>query len=220
MSRTLTAILISGLLAVSGLTAAQPSTQRIRGDVLALDGASLHVKSLEGEELTVKLTDDARVMAVSRARATDIKTGSFVGATAVALSDGTLKASEVHIFPESMRGTGEGHRPMDALPGSTMTNATVAHVSETRRSSANTMTNATVAGTATAGDTRKLTLQYKGGEQTVAVGADVPVVFLEPGDRALLVPGAHIVVTATRQADSSLVANRLTVGKNGMAPPM
>jgi len=220
MSRTLTAILAISLLAASGLANALSSTQRIRGDVLALDGANLRIKSLEGEELTVKLTDDARLVAVSKARAADIKTGSFVGATAVAQPDGTLKASEVHIFPESMRGTGEGHRPMDSLPGSTMTNATVSHVSEARRPSANTMTNATVAKVATANEARKLTLQYKGGEQTVAVGADTPVVFIEPGDRSLLVAGAHIVVNATRQADNSLAANRVTVGKNGTVPPM
>jgi hypothetical protein len=220
MSRTLTAILAISLLAASGLANALSSTQRIRGDVLALDGSNLRIKSLEGEDLTVKLTDDARLVAVSKARAADIKTGSFVGATAVEQPDGTLKASEVHIFPESMRGTGEGHRPMDSLPGSTMTNATVSHVSEARRPSGNTMTNATVAKVATANDARKLTLQYKGGEQTVTVGADTPVVFIEPGDRSLLVAGAHIVVNATRQADNSLAANRVTVGKNGTVPPM
>ena len=220
MSRTLTAMLAITLFATSGLANALSSTQRIRGDVLALDGENLRIKSSEGDELTVKLTDDARLTAVSLASATDIKTGSFVGATAVAQPDGTLKASEVHIFPESMRGTGEGHRPMDSLPGSTMTNATVSRVSEARRPSANTMTNATVAKVAAASEIRKLTLQYKGGEQTVAVGVDTPVVFLEPGDRTLLVPGAHIVLNATRQADNSLAANRVTVGKNGMVPPM
>jgi hypothetical protein len=220
MTRTLTAILVVVLFTASELAGAQSSTQRIRGDVLALDGANLRVKSLEGDDLTVKLTDDAQLVAVSRANAADIKTGSFVGATAAAQPDGTLKASEVHIFPESMRGTGEGHRPMDSLPGSTMTNATVSRVSNARRPSASTMTNATVAKVANASETRKLTLQYKGGEQTVVVGTDTPVVFLEPGDKALLAPGAHVVVIATRQVDSSLAANRVLVGKNGIVPPM
>src|ERR1035437_6622125 len=131
MSRILAAILTISLMTESGIIFAQSTTQRIHGDVVALDGASLQIKSLEGESLTVKLTDDVRLTAVSRADLKAITEGSFVGATAVPQPDGTLKATEVHIFPESMRGTGEGHRPMDSQPGSTMTNATVARVSET-----------------------------------------------------------------------------------------
>ena len=220
MSRTLQTLLLLGLLCGNGILYAQSSPQRIRGDVVDLDGASLKIHALDGENLTVKLTDDARLMAVSRAEAAAITAGSFVGATAVAQADGTLKASEVHIFPESMRGTGEGHRPMDSLPGSTMTNATVSQVSESKRPTGNTMTNATVAKVAGSDQVHKLTLQYKGGEQTVTLGADTPIVFLEPGDRSLLTPGAHVVLNATRQSDGSLAANRVTIGKNGTVPPM
>jgi len=220
MSRILTAILTIVLLAATHLAYAQSSAQRIRGDVVVLEGTNVRIESPEGEELTVKLMDDVRLTAVSRASAADIKAGSFVGATAMAQPDGTLKASEVHIFPESMRGTGEGHRPMDSRPGSTMTNATVSRISEAKRPASGTTTNATVAKVAVASEALKLTLQYKGGEQIVAVEADTPVVFLEPGDRALLAPGAHVVLNATRQGDGSLASDRITVGKNGTVPPM
>jgi len=220
MSRILTALLTIGLLAASSVTNAQSATQRIRGDVVALDGANVRIKSPEGEDLSVKLMDDVRLTAVSRASAADIKAGSFVGATAVAQPDGTLKASEVHIFPESMRGTGEGHRPMDSRPGSTMTNATVSRISETKPPVGSKMSNAMVSKVAVASEVLKLTLQYNGGEQTVIVEAGTPIVFLEPGDRAILAPGAHVVLNATRQADGSLAANRVTVGKDGTVPPM
>lgn len=208
------------LLAGSAIAGAQSPAQRIRGDVVALDGSTLHMRSLKGEALSVKLADGARLIAVSQGDASAIEPGSFVGTTAVPQADGTLSAVEVHIFPESMRGTGEGHRPMDSLPGSTMTNATVASVSQTGGSAGNTMTNATVSSVALAGQLRRLVLQYKGGEKVVTLAADVPVVMIEPGDRSLLVPGAHIVVNAAAQNDGSLRADRITIGKNGTVPPM
>ena len=150
-----------------------------------------------------------------------VATGAFIGTTAVEQPDGTLKAVEVHVFPESMRGTGEGHRPMDTEPGSTMTNATVTNVTAAPKSAPrSTMTNATVANVAPGGSARKLTLQYKGGEKTVVVGDGVPVVMVEAGDPSMLVPGAHIVVTAAKQLDGTLTTDRISVGKNGIVPPI
>ncbi|MDR3412663.1 MAG: hypothetical protein P4L87_17255 [Formivibrio sp.] len=207
-------------LLVGGVVVAAPVVQRIHGDVVAITGAVLQIRSSEGEALTVKLADGARLTAVSRADAAAISSGAYVGATAVPQPDGTLAAVEVHIFPESMRGTGEGYRPMDAQPGRTMTNATVAEVSAAGRPAGNTMTNATVASITAANQQRRLTLQYKGGEKVVTLGADVPVVMLEPGDRSMLVPGAHIVVNVVRQDDGSLTTDRITIGKNGMVPPL
>ena len=129
-------------------------------------------------------------------------------------SDGTLRAVEVHVFPDSMRGTGEGHRPWDLQPGSTMTNATVAKVDETggeaqSGGTGSTMTNATVAKVDDSGGARKLSLKYKGGEKTVVVPPGTPVVRIEPGDRSKLVPGAHVFAIASRQPDGTLVAERL-----------
>ena len=101
-----------------------------------------------------------------------------------------------------------------------MTNATVSRISETKQPVGSKMSNATVAKVAVASEALKLTLQYNGGVQTVVVEAGTPIVFLEPGDRAILAPGAHVVLNATRQADGSLAANRVTVGKDGTVPPM
>ena len=132
-----------------------------------------------------------------------------------------LYASEVHIFPESMRGTGEGHRPMDTGPGNTMTNATVSSVAAAKADArpGNTMTNATVAQVARGELDRRLTLTYPGGEKVVTVPVNTPIVMVEPADRSMLTPGAHVIVYATRQADGSLSADRITIGKNGFIPP-
>ncbi|MFT3960423.1 hypothetical protein [Propionivibrio sp.] len=192
---------------------AQTPAQRIRGDVVSLDGSTLRVRTTQGETVALEVADNVRLTAVSRAERSAIAPGVFLGTTAVPQADGTLAAVEVHIFAESMRGTGEGHRPMDS-PGNTMTNATVTGVSG---SGGKTMTNATVAEGATG---QRIILQYKGGEKTVTLGADVPIVFLEPADRSMLASGAHVVLTATAQENGRLRADRITVGKDGTVPPM
>jgi hypothetical protein len=211
------------LCAIAGIAAAQAPTQRIRGDVIALDGATLQMKSESGQTVAVKLANDVRISGRSRANLDDIKTGVFLGTTAVPQPNGTLVATEVHVFPESMRGTGEGHRPFDGPPGSTMTNATVTNMTGAAARSTkpqSTMTNATVATVADADHTRRMTLKYKDGEKVIVVPDDVPVVMVEPGDRSLLVPGAHIIVVATKAADGTMSADRVSVGKNGLIPPI
>ena len=212
--RRLAGCLWLGVLAGALLAHAQTPAQRIRGNVVSLEGSTLQVRTAQGATVALGLADNVRLVAVSRAERSAIAPGVFLGTTAVPQPDGTLAASEVHIFPESMRGTGEGHRPMDSLPGNTMTNATVAGVSG---SGGATMTNATVAGVATG---QRLILQYKGGEKIVTLGADVPIVFLEPAYRGMLVPGAHVVLTATTLENGKLRADRITVGKDGTVPPM
>src|SRR5438552_614142 len=177
-------------------------TQRIRGDVVALDGLSLQVKSRSGEMLAIKLADNYVVTAVVKIDMTAIKPGAFVGTATIAQPDGTLTSLEVLVFPEAMRGSGEGHYPWDLRPGSMMTNATIADV----------------AGVGPGG--RKITLKYKDGEKTIVVPEDVPIVTFEAGEKSMLVPGAHILLTATRQPDGSLTAARVAVGKNGLVPPM
>jgi hypothetical protein len=167
----------------------------------------------------VKLAPDARLSGRSPADAAKLAPGAFVGTTAVQQPDGTLLAREVHVFPESMRGRGEGHRPMDNEPGRTMTNATITGVGGHGATQRDTMTNATVAGMSAASGSRTLTLAYKGGEKTVVVPEDVPIVMLEPADRSALVPGAHVIVYAAPQGDGTLATERVTVGKNGFVPP-
>jgi hypothetical protein len=207
------------LLAFAAVAHGQPSA-RVRGDVVALEGHNLTVKTGSGSVVTVRLADSVRVSARSAADLSAIVAGTFIGTTAIPQPDGTLSAVEVHIFPESMRGTGEGHRPMDTEPGSTMTNATVTSVGPAGRKATSTMTNATVSDVATSGSARRISLKYKDGEKIVVVGSTVPVVMVEPGDVSMLTPGVHIVVTTTKQLDGTLTSDRVTVGKNGLVPPI
>ncbi len=188
-----------------GTTLAQAPlpTQRIRGDLVAVDGLQLQIRSRSGEALAVRLAENYGVTAVVKVDPTAIQPGAFVGAATMPRPDGTQSALEVLVFPEAMRGSGEGHYAWDLKPGSMMTNATVA----------------AVAPMAPPGG-RRMTLKYKDGEQVVDVPEDAPVVTFEPGDRAMLVPGAHVLLTATKQPDGSLTAARVAVGKNGLVPPM
>jgi hypothetical protein len=185
----------------------------LRGDVVAVDGARLRVRSERAQDMTVMLREPLRISVRSPVAPDAIREGDFIGTTAALQPDGTLRASEVHIFPESMRGTGEGHRPMASVPGSTMTNATVARVA-----SARTMTNATVAKRDARGGALTLELAYAGGEQTVVVPAGVPIMAVENGDRASLAPGAHVIVYASPGADSGLEASRITIEIKGSVP--
>jgi hypothetical protein len=142
------------------------------------------------------------VTAVVKIDATAIKPGAFIGTATMAQPDGTLTSLEVLVLPESMRGSGEGHYPWDLRPGSMMTNATVVDVVSAGQGS------------------RRVTLKYKDGEKIIVVPEDVPIVTFEPGEKSMLVPGAHVLLTATKQPDGSLTAARVAVGKNGLVPPM
>src|SRR5438067_8584521 len=194
----------------------KPAPAHVRGDIVAIDGNTVTVKSRSGETVKLQLADDVRVAVAEKGELGDVRDGAFIGTTAVAQPDGTLRAIEVHLFPESMRGTGEGHRPWDLRPGSTMTNATVTGVGAAGGKSPSTMTNATVAKVAGS----KLTLKYSDGEKSVVVPPDAKVVKLEPADRSQLKPGVHLFAIASRQADGTLRAERLTIGKDGVVPPM
>lgn len=182
----------------AGTPAERPVT--LRGTIAALDGSLLRVTTPTGVE-AVTLVPPLVVTGATRASLSDIGPGTFLGTAARAQPDGTFRALEVHIFAESMRGAGEGHRPMEA-PGTTMTNASVdALVQRT--------------------DGPLLTLKHKDGVTQVLVPPEAPIVRFDPGDATLLVPGASIVVfRAVRAADGTLTASRLTVGVNGTRLPM
>jgi hypothetical protein len=212
---TATLVLLASA-ATAQVSSGKPTQEHVRGDVVAVDANTIKVKSRTGETLTLKLADDARFSLAEKADLADIRDGTFIGTTAVPQSDGSLRAIEVHLFPESMRGTGEGYRPWDLKPGSTMTNARVAGVDSKGEKSPSTMTNATV--TKVAG--RKLTLKYAGGEKAVVVPPDTTVVKLEPSDRSRVAPGAHLFAVASREPDGTLRAERVIIGKNGLVPPM
>ena len=190
------------LFAASFAAAQAPEMVRVRGTIEGVDGSMLSVKSRDGAMMKVKLADNAPVRAVVKASLADIKPGSFVGITAMPQPDGTQKAVEIHIFPEAMRGTGEGHRPWDLMPNSTMTNATV---------------DSTVASV----DGQTLVLKYKDGEKTFIVPANVVVVTYAPATMADLKPGEKVFVAAAKKLpDGMLDAPNITVSRNGVSPPM
>lgn len=175
----------------------------VRATIVAIadDGASLSVRTRSGDTATVRLTPAASVTLVVRATLDDVKPGSFIGVGAVPTAEGVQNALEVHIFPEAMRGVGEGFRRFDLAPGSTMTNGAV----EARVDSV---------------DGARLTVTYKGGQQTVVVGKSTPIVAFAPGARDDLKPGAAIVTRAVKAADGAYEATRILVGKDGLTPPM
>jgi multidrug efflux pump subunit AcrA (membrane-fusion protein) len=182
--------------------AQQPPAVRIRGTIEAVDGPLLAVKSREGTDMKVRVTDNVAVFGVANIAMSEIKPGSYIGVSALPEPDGTQKALAVHIFPESQRGVAEGFRPWDLRPNSTMTNATVA---------------TTVAGT----DGQDILVKYKDGEKKVVVPPGTPIVTFLPGDKSELKPGAKIIIFgATRKDDGTLEANRVNVGRDGITPPM
>jgi hypothetical protein len=201
MSRLLTASVMV-MFVLGAAWAQQPPTVRIRGTIEAIDGSLLTVKSREGTEMKVRLTDNVAVFGVAKTAISEIKPGSYIGVSAMPEPDGTQKALAVQIFPESQRGVAEGFRPWDLRPNSTMTNATVAE---------------TVAGT----DGQIILVKYKDGEKKVLVPPDTPIVSFVAGDRSELKPGARIIIfSATRKEDGSLEAARVNVGRDGLTPPM
>ena len=173
---------------------------RVRGTIDAVDAKTMRVTSREGQPVTLAEAPDVVVTEVLPASIADIKPGSYIGTAAMPQEDGSLLAFEIQIFPESMRGVGEGYHPWDLQPQSTMTNGTV--------------------GTVTGNSDRTLTISYAGGEKTVAVAANTPVVTYEPGSPALLVPGAHIILFGNQAPDGKVTATRISVGKDGLVPPM
>ncbi len=176
----------------------------IRGKISSVSGDSVKVTTSAGD-VQVRVPQDTRITGVTAAKLGDIKSGAYVGTTATKQPDGTLRAAEVHIFPEESRGTGEGHRPWDLTPGSTMTNANVETVEQTSVEK--------VQG-------ELLTLKYKGGDAKVFVPPGTPIVKAVPGDRSLLKPGVGVFIPSVRGEDGTITATRITAGVNGVMPPM
>jgi hypothetical protein len=200
MSRVLAMLGLAVGLAAHAASA-QEAPVRVRGTIERVEGETYIVKARGGTELKINLAPNASVVAIIKASLADIKPGSYVGVTGLPQPDGSQKALEVHIFTEAMRGTGEGHRPWDLQPSSTMTNGTVEQ-------------------TGAATDGQMLLLKYKDGDKKIVVPADCPIVVYTPGEKSELKPGASIFISAAnKQADGTLLAPRVNVGR-GVAPPM
>jgi hypothetical protein len=191
----LAAILAAPLICAQIAWAQDPPPVRIRGTIERVDGTTCVVKARDGAELKLTVADNAQIAGIIKASLSDIKQNSFVGVTAMPQPDGSLNAVEVHIFPESMRGTGEGQ------PQSTMTNANVEQV-------------------VSAVDGWTLTLKYKDGEKKITVPANAPIVTYVPGDKSDIKPGAKVFIVAVKQADGTLQGRAWRVGRDGVTPPM
>ncbi len=178
-----------------------PTPTRVRGTIEGVDGETLAVKSRSGEDVKLRMTGDIRVVGIAKIALSDIKVGSFIGTTTVPGPDGIHNAIEVHVFPENMRGTGEGSRPYDLRPNSSMTNATVAE---------------SVVGN----DGHTLLVKYKDGEKKVLVGPETPVVTYVPADKSDLKAGAKVIAFMKKLPDGSFETNRVSVGRDGLTPPM
>ncbi len=200
-----TKAVIAGVAFLAALAAAPaiaqaPQTVRLRGVIEKVDGQTVLAKSDKGIDLKLNLADKMLVVEVEKASLADIKSGDFIGSGAMPQPDGSQKAIEVHIFAESMRGTGEGFRPWDGAPNSTMTNGTVAT-------------------SVTSVDGPVITVKYKDGEKNIVVTPDVPIVRYVIGDMSAVKAGvAFAIVAAVKQPDGSFNINRINVGKDGVVP--
>jgi hypothetical protein len=198
--RILTAAGLALIFAASAASAQE--TVRIRGVIESVDGPVYMVKNRDGAELKLTVTDKPLYVAIVKASMADIKPGMFVGATGQTQPDGTQKAIEVHIFPESMRGTGEGHYDWDLKPNTKMTNANVDQ-------------------TVNGNDGQTLSVKYKDGEKKILVTPETAVVTYVPGSKDDLKPGIKVFVgAAKKQPDGSVQTPRITYGKDGLTPPM
>jgi len=199
--RPLAAVATVAVSTIYAIAQQPPAPSRVRGTIEAVDGDVLAVKSRAGEDVKLHMTGDIRIVGITKIALTDIKVGSFIGTTTVPGPDGSNNAVEVHVFPEAMRGTGEGSRPYDLKPNSTMTNATV---------------DQSVVGN----DGHTLNIKYKDGEKKVVVSPETPVVTYVPADKSDLKPGAKVIAFMKKLPDGSFETNRVRVGRDGLTPPM
>ena len=198
-SRFVLAFIVGSSLSTA-VMAQLPQNVRIRGTIEKVDGNDLAIKARDGQSVNVKLSDNVRVLAFVKASLEDIKPSSYIGVTAMPQPDGSQRAIAIHIFMESQRGAGEGHRPWDLQPNSTMTNAAV----ENR---------------VTAVDGQVLTVKYKGGEKKILITPQTQIVAYADGNRSELKPGTPVNFFAQKQPDGSFTAPAINFGR-GVVPPM
>lgn len=208
MPRFATALAALALTVAFGATAiaqAPPApTTRIRGTITSFSGGVL---TIQGAATTYKVTipDNARIQWVVKTDLSSIGPNSYVGTIVVAQPNGSLRATEVSIFPENLRGVGEGARPWDTVPNGIMTNATVTTIAPT---------------TVDKVDGRVMSLKYKDTEKQIFVPANVPIVTSMPADKSALTPGAHVLINAATGPDGTMTpAGGVQVGKDGLIPP-
>lgn len=180
---------------------AQPAGPRVRGTIESVNGQILIVKARDGTNVVMRMAGNVRLTGVVPISRDEVTAGAYIGVTSVRAEDGTDRATEVHVFPEAMRGTGEGSQPWDSVPNSTMTNGGLAK-------------------TVTGNDGQVLTVTYKGGEKQVVLTPQTVVVTFVPAERGDIRVGAKIIAATSRAADGALEVTRISVGRDGLTPPM
>lgn len=198
--RLLVAFAIGVSLAGHGVAQSSGIAVRLRGNIDSLSGNTFHLTLRSGDKVTAVLATNPRLPPLTPVKPTDIAKRSYIGTAAAPQPDGALRALEVEVFPPSMRGVGDGSRPFDAAPGSSMTNGTV--------------------GSMVSANGRILTVTYKGGENRIVVPDGVPFVTYVPADCSALTPCVTVLVIATHAPDGTVMANSVLVGKNGLVPPI
>ena len=204
---TATALLAAAATTISSTWAQQPQTMRIRGTVEKVDGNTVVVKASDGASVTLTLTDKAVIVGVVKASLAEIKEGSYVGSAAMPQADGSQKALEVHIFAESQRGQGDGHRPgWYGTPNGTMTNGAVEPTG-------------TVGAASTSGGDPVFVVKYKEGDKRIVVPSNAHIVRYDVGSKSDIKAGAPFATqAAVKQADGTFTAERINVGKDGGRP--
>jgi Domain of unknown function (DUF5666) len=198
-------LLLAGLLGVflmsPAASFAQPATIAVRGKIASLTGQELIVSSANGDVKTI-LTDKTVIRAETPIQLSEISSGMYLGTTATKQADGTFLASEVHVFSEDQRGTGEGHRPLGAAPqsGATMTNANVEHVEDVEIKD--------IKG-------RLISLKYKDGAVKVLVPPNIPLVKRVRSDRSALKNGVEVSLQGAQSPDGAVAATQITVRTEG-----
>lgn len=190
-------LVVLGAVALIGTSPAfgQPEqATRVTGIVERVDGPNIVVKTATSST-EIKMAPSATVFALVKASLEDVKTGTFIGVGATPQPDGSQRAIRLVIFPESMRGLGEGHRPWDR-PGTTMTNATVDQ-------------------SVTSVDGRMLTVRYKGGEQKIVIGPESALLTYVTADKSELKPGANVTINGVIAPGGGIEARRIVVDRSG-----
>lgn len=219
MRSLITATLIATSVLTGAAVAHADAPSRVRGTIVSVTGDEAVIRTPMGKT-TAHLAADTRIVGAKKASLDDIKPDTFIGTAAVPGSGDHLRALEVTIFPEAMRGTGEGSYPWDLGKSGSMTNGAVSSMTNgtvAPAASGSSMTNGTVSAKSAAGRTIKVA--YKGGDKTVDLPDDTPVVLLDPGDRSLLKPGVKVVVFGPKTGNT-VEAQRIVAGEDGVKPPM
>jgi hypothetical protein len=196
-------VALAGLVALPALAQTPPPTPpvRIRGTIEKLDGHALTVKSRDGQSINVTLADNVAVVYLVKKSMADIKSGDYLASTGIKGTDGKIHAIEVRIFPEALRGAGEGQYPWDLKPDTVMTNATAGTITKE-------------------GDGNVVKVTYKGSESEYTIDPTTPIFTYDQGDMSLLKPDAAVFIVAPKKDDGSITAARVTVEKDGIKPPM